>query len=186
MTVFESGEAVRGALRSLGDEIERRRVYGRIGIVGGAAMLLAYDGRQAGTADVDSIAVDPHTQVIEAAHDVARELGLPESWLDDRASVYGPRSPASRALESFSHPHLQVETVSAEQMLAMKVRSARPKDREDLAILVDALGIASIDEALTITTRIFPDEGPLQPRQLALLADVVAARNDRPGRPARS
>lgn len=171
--IFASADDVRHALRLLGDELARRGVYGRVGVVGGAAMLLAYDERQAGTLDVDGIDLDPHSQLIEAAHVVARTLGLPESWLNDRASVYGPRSPHWHTVESFSHPHLHVQAATPEQMLAMKLRSGRPKDREDLSILVRTLEITTVEAALEVADRVFPDEPPLEPRKLALLRAVI-------------
>jgi hypothetical protein len=49
-------------------------------VFGGAAMVLAFNAREA-TRDVDAL-FEPDSQVIAAAHEVAKELRLPKSWLN--------------------------------------------------------------------------------------------------------
>ena len=49
-------------------------------------MALAYDATRV-TRDVDSLFV-PHGVVLEEARNVAQDLGLPEWWLNEQASVY--------------------------------------------------------------------------------------------------
>jgi len=66
-------------------------------IFGGAAMSMVYDSRRA-TRDIDAV-FQPHGVVLEEAHAVAEELGLPQWWLNEQASVYiapGGDSAASR------------------------------------------------------------------------------------------
>lgn len=70
-------------------------------------------------------------------------------------------------------------TGAAEHMLAMKaIAGRRYADREDLSLLVDMLGLSTVDEVERITMRVFPDE-PLTDRSRLLLSDVLEAR--RPG-----
>ena len=49
-------------------------------------MALAYDARRA-TRDVDAL-FKPHGIVLEEAHAVGAELGLPPWWLNEQASSY--------------------------------------------------------------------------------------------------
>jgi hypothetical protein len=70
-------EGIEEAFRRLGDRLARRGVVADIYVFGGAAMALAYDSRRA-TRDVDAL-FKPHGIVLEEAHAVAAELGLP-TW----------------------------------------------------------------------------------------------------------
>jgi hypothetical protein len=49
-------------------------------------MALAYDARRAAR-DIDAV-FQPHGVVVDEAHAVAEELGLPYWWLNEQASVY--------------------------------------------------------------------------------------------------
>ena len=72
--------------RRLGDRLAKRGVVADIYVFGGAAMALAYDARRA-TRDVDAV-FKPHGIVLEEAHAVGAELGLPPWWLNEQASSY--------------------------------------------------------------------------------------------------
>jgi len=72
--------------RRLGDRLAKRGVVADIYVFGGAAMALAYDARRA-TRDVDAL-FKPHGIVLEEAHAVGAELGLPPWWLNEQASSY--------------------------------------------------------------------------------------------------
>ena len=72
--------------RRLGDRLAKRGVVADIYVFGGAAMALAYDARRA-TRDVDAV-FKPHGIVLEEAHAMGAELGLPPWWLNKQASSY--------------------------------------------------------------------------------------------------
>jgi hypothetical protein len=95
----------------------------RPGVVGGAAMALAYDANRV-TRDVDAMFV-PHGVVLDEARAVAAELGLPPWWLNEQASVYvsGKEDPGRRRV--FDHPGLRVMVASPEHIFAMKALAAR-------------------------------------------------------------
>lgn len=79
-------DALRRAFGLLAERLARRGVVGELHVFGGAAMVLAFDARAA-TRDVDAL-FEPDDQVLEAAREVAEELGLPRSWLNNQASAY--------------------------------------------------------------------------------------------------
>ena len=98
------------AFTALGERMVRRGVVADVFVVGGAAMALAYDATRV-TRDVDSLFV-PHGVVLEEARNVAQDLGLPEWWLNEQASVYisGKDDPGRRRV--FDHPGLRVRVRS--------------------------------------------------------------------------
>lgn len=152
----------------LGERLAQRGVVGELYVVGGAAMALAYDARRA-TRDIDAI-IEPHGVVLEEAHRLATELGLPRGWLNDQASVYvatgnreGPRS--------FDHPGLRVLTAAPEHLLAMKAMASRRRDADDIRLLVATLGLTTVEQVVDVCQRIFPDE-ILPDRARLVLADV--------------
>jgi hypothetical protein len=110
------------AFTALAERLHRRGVVADIYIVGGAAMTLAYDSRRA-TRDIDAV-FEPHGIVLEEAREVARQLGLPPSWLNDQACVYMPRD--KRGPEVFSRPGLRVQSAPPEHLLAMKILGHAP------------------------------------------------------------
>lgn len=163
-------ESLRKAFTLLAEKLSQKNVVGDIHVFGGAAMVLAFDSRAA-TRDVDAV-FEPDTQVLDAAHEVAQELGLPRSWLNNQASTY-VSGRAGRGTPVFDHPHLRVMTTPPEHLLAMKVRAARQtRDAEDIGVLVRYLGLDSVSAVEEIVSRFFPDE-PLSTRSRMLVEDIV-------------
>ncbi len=93
-----------------------------VDIVGGAVMALAYGGRDS-TKDVDAIRVEgsPAETWRALVAEAARDLSLPDDWLNNRAAVFSMVPSPGPIL--FAGNHLTVRAVSTQQMLAMK-RSA--------------------------------------------------------------
>ena len=79
-------EEIEGALLELAGELDRRGVVARIYLVGGAAMVLAYESRFS-TDDVD-VSGYPTEDVLAVAAEVAERRGLRPDWLDDSVKVY--------------------------------------------------------------------------------------------------
>lgn len=159
------------AFRVLGDRLHRRGVIADVYVVGGAAMVLAYDARRA-TRDIDAV-FHPHGVVLDEAHQVAAELGLPWYWLNDQASVYVSRTEDRQAVRVFDHPGVRVSAASAEHLLAMKALAGRRfADHDDLATLIRILGLSSVAQVAEICARVFPEE-PLSDRARLLVEDVL-------------
>jgi flagellar biogenesis protein FliO len=77
------------ALTRLGELALGQNLQIELIIVGGAAMVLGYNARQA-THDVDALIVKPRTAqlVRDLAKRMADELNLAEDWLNDGAKRY--------------------------------------------------------------------------------------------------
>ena len=164
---------LRRAFGLLAERLARRGVVGELHVSGGAAMVLAFDARAA-TRDVDAL-FEPDDQVLEAAREVAEELGLPRSWLNNQASAY-VSGRAGRGTPVFDHPSLRVMTTPPEHLLAMKVRAARAaRDAGDVRLLLDRLELRDLAAVEAVVARYFPDE-PLGDRSRLLLEDLLADR----------
>ena len=163
---------IREALTRLGERLARRGVTADLYVFGGAAMALAYDARRA-TRDIDAL-FKPHGIVLEEARAVAQELGLPDWWLNEQASVYVAAGGDSGAATVFDHPGLRVQAASPEHLLAMKVHAARRRDGEDIRFLIDKLGLSDVESVLSLCAEIFPDE-PVPERARLVLEDVFEA-----------
>ena len=158
------------AFELLATRLERRRVVGEIHVFGGAAMVLAFKSRPS-TRDVDAVFA-PDTAVLEASVEVAKELRLPRSWLNDQASAY-VSGRAGRGTPVFDHPHLRVLVTPAEHLLAMKVRAARAvRDAADIETLLTHLQIDTVAQVRRIVTKYFPNE-PLSQRSVDMLNDCL-------------
>lgn len=165
--------AIEDAFRRLGDRLAKRGVVADLYIFGGAAMAMAYDARRA-TRDIDAV-FQPHGVVLDEARAVADELGLPQWWLNEQASVYVAAGGDPEAPRVFDHPGLRVSAASPEHLLAMKVLAARRRDAEDIRFLVDHLGLNSPEEALGLCAEIFPEE-EVPGRARLVLEDVFEGR----------
>lgn len=164
-------DLLRRAFDRLATKLARRRVVGELHVFGGAAMVLAFDDRVA-TRDVDAL-FRPDGPVLEAAWEVADELGLPGSWLNNQASSY-VSGRAGRGTPVYDHPNLRVLTTPPEHLLAMKVRAARAaRDADDLRLLLHTLDIHTLDKVVDIVARFFPDE-PISERSRQLVEDLLA------------
>ena len=143
-------------LDTLSERLRRKRAVARLYVIGGACMALAY-GRGRSTRDIDARIDAGHGALIEAAHDIARERGLPKSWLNDQATSAIPRGPDRRAQTLYESSHLVVTGASPEYLLAMKLEAGRDKDYDDIAYLLERLGIEASDEALAIHETVLPN-----------------------------
>jgi len=162
-------DRIRDLFRRLGERLQRRGVVGDVYVIGGAAMALAYDARRA-TRDIDAVFL-PHGIVLDEAHALAAELGLPRWWLNEQASAYVAPGGDPEAPLSFDHPGLRVTTASPEHLLAMKAMAARRRDADDLRLLVGRLGLTTPEQVVAVCTRVFPSEA-LPDRARLVLADV--------------
>ena len=117
------------ALNLLGELAEQEGVTLELCIYGGSAMMLAYGARE-GTKDVDAI-VRPSEVGARLARQIAGQLGLDESWLNDDVRKFvsdgGTFAPLEiQELESSAKQHLRITRASASYLLAMKCLACRP------------------------------------------------------------
>lgn len=163
--LFDESE-LRAAFTALAAKLEKRRVVGQVHVVGGAAMILAYDPTRDATHDIDAL-FTPDGPMITAIREVADERGWPSTWLNNQAAGYTSRTPGRGSIV-FDHPYLQVSATPAEHLLAMKVLAARAvRDSDDLKSLFAHLAITKQAQVWPIVERYFPNaEIPLRATQL--------------------
>lgn len=162
---------LRAALSELAERLRARGATGRIYIVGGAAMALAYDSDKL-TRDIDAAIIEGHGSVIEAVRDIARARGWPSTWLNEQATPYLPTAPDRHSNVVFDHPALKVMAASPEHLLAMKVRAARSSDVTDVRQLLARTGLSDAGQVEALVESVFPDER-LGERQRRWLEDLL-------------
>lgn len=118
------------ALTRLGELAQQQNTQIELLVIGGAAMVLAYDARQS-TRDVDVLIRFPREARIarDLAKQVGQEQGLPEDWLNDGAKGY--LVGISEGPIIFSAPGVVVRQPVVAQLLAMKLSAWR--DDVDIA-----------------------------------------------------
>lgn len=143
-----------------------------IDIVGGAAISLAYDPSRPATRDVDSIRIKPEIDVLEVARLLGARNGWPEGWLNTKAVAFAPDRETAEVFVLYrKRARVEVNVASPETLLAMKMRSPRPRDADDLQALVTHCGITSIGEAQEIFDAHYIDHEPSE-RALARLRQI--------------
>lgn len=162
--------AIREAFHLLATKLQRRNIIGHVHVIGGAAMLLAYNSRTI-TRDIDAIFA-PDGPVVDAVREIAREKHWPTTWLNNQAASYAARNPGE-GLAVFEHPHLQVMATPAEHLLAMKVLAARAvRDADDALNLLKHLNIQTTDSVWEIVGRYFTD-AMISDRSRLFVDDII-------------
>ena len=151
------------ALRRLGELAHEQKVTLEISLYGGAVFTLVYGSRDA-TKDVDAV-VRPSEFAKTLAHEVAKELGLPDDWLNDHVSQFLAEKEAKRQLTGSEFGEgLRVSVPTAAYLLAMKLRACRPPlpgyagDYGDIRFLVRKMEIASVEAAEAVHDKFFPHD----------------------------
>ena len=111
------------ALSLLDDALRREEVIGEICIFGGAAMILAFDGKFT-TRDVDAIFV-PKSTLTDAIVMLANQLGLPAAWLNDGVKEFVSAKEDFTSDDMPDFENLRVIRPSARYLLAMKCLASR-------------------------------------------------------------
>ena len=163
-----SRETILDALARLSDELGKAGVLGELNLVGGTAMILAFNARNA-TKDVNAI-FEPTVQVRLAARAVADSLSLPADWLNN-AGDFVP-------LETVDLANLRVQSPTPEYMLAMKVMASRTGvanergDGADIAFLIRLLNIKTAAHVMAIVTRYY-DPARILPRSVYFVDEIL-------------
>lgn len=174
-------EIILTALRHLSDRLQDKGVIGEINILGGTAMMLAFQARQS-TKDVDAIFA-PVDVVREAARLVAGELDLPVDWLNDAVKGFASERPRFQKVEGLDFPNLRVQTPVPEYLLAMKVMAARVGfsgergDGGDILFLIELLKLKNSEEVLNIVQEYY-DPAKILPRSVYLVDEIFEVRRN--------
>ena len=151
------------ALRRLGELALEQETTLEVSLYGGAVFTLVYGSREA-TKDVDAVIRQSEIAGILAAR-VARELELPDDWLNDHVKQFLAEKEAKRELpQSDFGEGLRVSVPTAAYLLAMKLRACRPPlpgysgDYGDIRFLVGKMEIGSVEAAEAIHDKFFPHD----------------------------
>lgn len=128
-------EIIKGLTR-LGELASAEGLVIKLGLVGGAVMVLEYGARQM-THDVDAIILSAeHSQrVLELARVVANEYGWDTHWLNNDVEIFVDK--LVDAYPVFMKPGIEVYAAQTVQMLALKLAAGRgPTDFADAAVLL--------------------------------------------------
>ena len=146
---------VRSLLVELGERLEGRGIEAEIYVVGGAAMMLAYDRKRV-TRDIDAVGVPQEEIDIEVAAVAADHRDLDPDWLNARVLPLLPRSIDADRIEVMGAPGITVNVASPRHLLAMKARSGRSdRDLDDIWVLCQVLGLTEVDEVWEICTQVW-------------------------------
>lgn len=166
---------VSALLSELGERLARRGIEGEIYVVGGAAMMLAYN-RDRITKDIDAIGV-PQTEIDAEVRAMAKDhKDLEPDWLNARVLPLLPRGTDGERLQVLGGPGLTVNVASPRWLLAMKARAARDdRDLDDIWVLCQILGLRAIDEVWAICDDVW-GEGMLREDVIHLVTIDLKAR----------
>lgn len=154
---------IEAALAALSRRLQGEGVAAEICIFGGDAMILAFHAREA-TRDVDAVFV-PSEVIRKAATEVADELSLPATWLNDgvKGFVSANQDYVPDGMPK-DLPNLRVLRPIAGYLLAMKCMAARVPtydtqgDRGDVEFLTRHLGLRTANEVLDVVTQYYPEQ----------------------------
>lgn len=167
-----TGEEMTAALHALGDALEAEGTTGRIFLVGGAVMVLAFQTRESSD-DLDA-AVVPNEAVLRVARAVGRRRGLQPDWLSEAAAIFIPIAKEPDWQPTGTYGTLEVLRADEATMLAMKLRASRGlRDRGDIELLVQRCGLTTKDEVLALYEEYFPED-PLPARAGPLIRAALA------------
>jgi hypothetical protein len=166
--MFNREQAIH-AFEELASILASRGITGRVFVVGGAALALAFNARRM-TRDIDAV-FEPKAEVYRAAREVASRLQLPDDWLNDAVKGFIPGTDPD-AVPVFERPGLAVSAASAPFLLAMKLRAARvEQDTEDIRFLAALLGLNTPAAVLAVATQRYPKES-LPPKTRFLVEEL--------------
>lgn len=159
MAVTFDRDDIVAALEELVAELTARRSSSHIRIVGGAAIAIHFH-RDTTTTDVDALyGKDAHVE--EAARQIARARGWPDTWLNDDVKMWTSHFDGPQDWTQFDvRDDVTVSVAGARLLLAMKLRAARGRrDARDIDVLLDACGISGFEEAVALYEEYYPEDG---------------------------
>jgi hypothetical protein len=160
------------ALERLSEVLSEKGLKADMTVVGGAALVLAFDARPA-TRDIDAV-FRPKNEVFKAAAQVARELALPDGWLNNDVKRFFGRHDR-RASQALDLPGLRVMVAAPEYLLAMKILADRhDRDRDDVRFLIRHLRLTTIEEIERVFAEVYPYDSLSEPTRLHL-EDMLAS-----------
>ena len=166
---------VRSLLAELGERLVGRGIEAEVYVVGGVAMMLAYD-RTRVTRDIGAISVPQEEIDAEVAAMAVDHGDLDTDWLNARVLPLLPRSIDADRIEVLGAPGITVNVASARHLLAMKARSGgSDRDLDDIWVLFQILGLTDIEQVWQICSDVWGGDVIREDVQM-IVADDLARR----------
>jgi hypothetical protein len=168
-------QTVMAALTRLGELADEDGFTLEVCLYGGALMMLVYNARTI-TKDIDAI-IRPSLEGHQLAERVARELGLPEDWLNDRVRMFLAPAEQLRPIP-WEGPGIKLTAPTASYLLAMKALACRNPlpgyegDLDDLRFLIRKMNLKSVEEIQSHIDKYYPDD-VITPEHELLLATLI-------------
>lgn len=138
-------------LEVLDQELQENRLELTLNIYGGTVMMACYDARPA-TKDVDAL-FETSPVIENILTGIAEIYGLNKNWINQDVKEPLKYVKQQNLKEVYKFKNLKVFAPSAEQMLAMKILSARPepyRDFSDAEYLIEYLKLETLEQVLNI------------------------------------
>ncbi len=138
-------------LEVLNKKLEENRLGLTINIYGGIVMMACFDARPA-TKDVDAL-FETSPIIDNILKDIAETYGLDKNWINQDVKKPLKYLKKESLKEIYTFNNLKIFAPSAEQMLAMKILSARPepyRDFSDAEYLIRYLKIDKLEQVTYI------------------------------------
>ncbi|TLS48847.1 hypothetical protein FE782_28745 [Paenibacillus antri] len=159
-------------LEQINEQLKQKQMRGEICLFGGAVMCLVFQSRDS-TKDVDAIFA-PTTELYTIIKNIADEHRLPSDWLNNAVKGFVSHCHDVRLFQKMSN--LDIFAASPEYMLAMKSMAARTyesKDVDDMRFLLRYLNIKTVEQALAILEKFYPQSRVL-PKTAYLLEELLS------------
>jgi hypothetical protein len=147
-------------VRLFAAKLHEAGVEGTIKILGGAAIALLYYADRRTTSDIDAL-YPADDRVAEIIHQVGREEGLSEGWINNQVQFVLPfegNTSVKYWQEYFNDGSIIVQVATAEFLLALKLYADRGlRDRQDTEKLIQICELTTIQEIEDIFESYFPD-----------------------------
>ncbi len=158
-------EEIEGALRQLDTRALEAGVHVDLAVYGGAAMVIAFNARQA-TKDVDAVIRGEPDFLRKAVVEIAQERNWPEDWLNDGVKGFLSGQEDLRTMPAYKGSPvggLRVYVPSPAYMFAMKAMAMRTGGLEegghdvgDIEAMVEEAEINDLAHALAVVESFYP------------------------------
>lgn len=135
----------------LDEKLGENRLVLTLNIYGGKVMMACFDVRPA-TKDIDAL-FETSALIDAILVDIAETYGLAEDWINQDIREPLTHLKEEHLKELYQFKNLKVLAPTAEQMLAMKILSARPEPYQDFAdaeYLIEHLAIDTLEQMLEL------------------------------------
>jgi len=164
--------AIEDAFDLMGNIAADRGTVLEIAVYGGSCLMLASNLREA-SGDIDAVFLSDRTEVQQIADQVAKQLRMPEDWLNQAVKLFAPPkgNPPPTLLPFGDYPRdsskgvgLRVHLPTPEYMLAMKILSNRSEsdleklqtDQNDAVALMAITRLTTAEQLTDLLKQCYP------------------------------